>query len=96
MCTDCGPSAVSLAQSFTTSQSDPSNATAVHRHSIIEDIYWDAKQAADEQRKLFKPRNITIDNAGVRRLFDLWTPDFKCPLYKERVGKVEDGGKWVR
>ena len=77
-------------------KSFPSIATALYRHSIIEDIYWDARQAADGQRKLFKPRNTTIDDVGVRRLFDMWTPDFNCPFYKERVGNVGDGGKWVR
>ncbi len=81
----CQPSVVSLP-----------NVIAIYRHSLIEDIYWDARQAADGQRKLFQPRNVTIDDAGVRRLFDLWTPDYNCPFLKERVGEIGDGGKWVR
>ena len=70
--------------------------TAVCRHSLIESIYWDAKQAADAQRNLSQPRNKTLDTAGVIRLYDLWTPDYNCPFLKERVGRLGDGGKWVR
>ena len=69
---------------------------AVCRHALIEDIYWDAKQAADAQRNLSRPRNETIDTIRVIRLYDLWTPDYNCPFLKERVGRIGDGGKWVR
>ena len=70
--------------------------TAVCRPSLIENMYWDAKHAADAQRNLSRPRNKTIDTAGVIRLYDLWTPDYNCPFLKERVGRIGDGGKWVR
>jgi hypothetical protein len=30
-----------------------------------------------------------------QRVWDLFTPDYNCPLLKERVGRVGDGGKWV-
>ena len=70
--------------------------SAVCRHSLIEDIYWDAKQAGDAQRNLTQPRNETIDTIGVIRLFDLWKADYNCSFLKERVGRIGDGGKWVR
>ena len=30
-----------------------------------------------------------------RRIWDWFTPDYNCPLLKERVGRIGDGGKWV-
>jgi len=69
--------------------------SAAHRHSLIENIYWDARHASEAQRKLYQPRNASIDDGGLRRLFDLWTPDYNCPYLKERLGDIGDGGKWV-
>ena len=68
----------------------------IARHSIIEDIYWDARRPAEAQRKLHQPSEGPIKDGGLRRLYDLWTPDYNCPFWKERVGDSGEGGRWVR
>jgi hypothetical protein len=30
-----------------------------------------------------------------QRVWDLFGPDYNCPLLKERIGRIGDGGKWV-
>ena len=68
---------------------------ALDRHSLNEDIYWEARRAAEAQRRAHTPSEGPIDDEGLSRLYDLWLPDYNCPYLKERVGNFGDGGKWV-
>ena len=64
--------------------------------------YWDARARADEQRKqlpssAFTATETLLGDPGDPRLrvWDYYTPDYNCPLLKQRVGRLGDGGKWV-
>ena len=63
-------------------------------------IYWEARALADEQRQqlpssVLAATQTLLDGPGLTRVWDYYTPDYNCPLLKQRVGRVGDGGKWL-
>ena len=71
------------------------------RHKHTEAIYWEARLRAEEERKQLPAEAFTGSltdlhhHRNYTRIWDFYTPDYNCPLLKERVGRVGDGGKWV-
>lgn len=35
------------------------------------------------------------EGGGTYTIWDIFTPSFACPLFKERLGRLGDGGKWI-
>ena len=60
--------------------------------------YWEARDRAQKERDALPASAFSTPNTdlgGFRRIWDFYTPDYNCPLLKERVGRLGDGGKWV-
>ncbi len=68
------------------------------RRAQTELSYWQARKRAQKERDALPESAFTTPNTdlgGFRRIWDFYTPDYNCPLLKERVGRLGDGGKWV-
>lgn len=68
------------------------------RRSQTETVYWEARDRAQKERDALPASAFSTPNTdlgGFRRIWDFYTPDYNCPLLKERVGRLGDGGKWV-
>jgi hypothetical protein len=69
-----------------------------HAHAQAELIYWEARERAQALRSTFPPEVLSNSNSNLSnivRAWDFYAPDYNCPLLKERVGRIGDGGKWV-
>ena len=67
-------------------------------YCIEQAIYWEARELADEQRQQLPDWVFTGGQTKLGeyiRIWDYFTPDYNCPLLKQRVGRIGDGGKWV-
>ncbi len=63
-----------------------------------EEIYWEARDKAKLLRQSLPATAFTTNESNLGmflRVWDFYTPDYNCPVLKERVGRVGDGGKWV-
>lgn len=69
-----------------------------NRRSHTEEIYRDARDRSQKERAGLPDSVYSTPNSDLgdfRRIWDFYTPDYNCPLLKERVGRLGDGGKWV-
>ncbi|CAK0783873.1 hypothetical protein CVIRNUC_007073 [Coccomyxa viridis] len=67
-------------------------------HGKAEAIYWEGRERAEAARlslpaEVFQ-RQYSNLSEGIS-VWDLYPPDYNCPLLKERVGPVGRGGKWI-
>ena len=68
------------------------------RRSYTEEIYNESRDRAQRERAKLPDAAYSTPNSDLgdfRRIWDFYTPDYNCPLLKERVGRLGDGGKWV-
>ena len=68
------------------------------RRSHTEEIYNESRDRAQRERAKLPDAAYSTPNSDLgdfRRIWDFYTPDYNCPLLKERVGRLGDGGKWV-
>lgn len=68
------------------------------RRAQTEISYWEARDKAQAEREKLPASAFTIavtDLGDLRRIWDFYTPDYNCPLMKERIGRLGDGGKWL-
>ncbi|CAL8465623.1 g5159 [Coccomyxa elongata] len=67
-------------------------------HEVAERIYWDSRKRASIERRALTHRSLSGPATSLRfdlRIWDFFYPKYNCPLLKERIGRLGDGGKWV-
>ncbi|BDA51472.1 probable methyltransferase-like protein 24 [Coccomyxa sp. Obi] len=67
-------------------------------HDLAEEIYWDSRERASTERRALSHVALSGPATSLRfdlRVWDFFYPKYNCPLLKERIGRLGDGGKWV-
>lgn len=70
-------------------RSGKSSSRGTSNHSKAEATYWDARENAQALRNSLAPESLASKDAVITnglQVWDLYGPDYNCPLLKERIG----------